>query len=90
LPKSAYAVRWHGWKCITFADRDTELHDLHADPREQHDVAASETSRTAAMVRLLDHHLADAIKRGATIQQQTVPIDSHTLEQLRSLGYVQR
>jgi hypothetical protein len=42
------------------------------------------------MVRLVDRHLADAMKRGETIEQRTVPIDSNTLEQLRSLGYVQR
>jgi arylsulfatase A-like enzyme len=90
LPNSAYAVRWNGWKCIVFADRHTELYDLRTDPQEQHNVASAEASRASTMVRLVDRHLADAIKRGETIEQRTVPIDSNTLEQLRSLGYVQR
>jgi arylsulfatase A-like enzyme len=90
LPNNAYAVRWNGWKCIVFADRHAELYDLRADPQEQHNVASADPSRASNMVRLVDRHLADAMKRGETIEQRTVPIDSNTLEQLRSLGYVQR
>jgi arylsulfatase A-like enzyme len=90
LPNNAYAIRWNGWKCIVFADRHAELYDLRADPQEQHNVASADPSRASTMVRLVDRHLADAIKRGETIEQRTVPIDSNTLEQLRSLGYVQR
>jgi arylsulfatase A-like enzyme len=88
LPNSAYALRSDGWKYIQFADGHMELYNLIADPQERQNVAKSEPSRSMKMARLLDRHLADAIKRGETIQQRTVPIDNGTLEQLRSLGYI--
>jgi len=90
LPKSAYAIRSGGWKYIKAADGHSELYDLRADPLEHHDVVQSESSRAAAMARLLDRHLANAIDRGESIDQHMLPIDAATLEQLRSLGYVQK
>jgi len=90
LPNSAYAIRSDGWKYIQYADGHTELFDLRADPQERQDVARSAPARTTSMGRLLNRHLADAIKLGERIEHRTVPIDSGTLEQLRSLGYVQQ
>jgi choline-sulfatase len=90
LPPRACAVRADGWKYIAFADAHEELYDLRTDPGELHNVAASESRRAATSRRLIDRHIAAALKIGETIGHEHAPVDPRVLEQLRALGYIER
>jgi arylsulfatase A-like enzyme/Tfp pilus assembly protein PilF len=69
------------WKAIR-AGAATELYDIEHDPREEHDVAATQASTGAALAARID-----TIRAAATPSTQTsVPAEAQ--ERLRALGYV--
>ncbi len=69
------------WKTIR-AGAVREVYDLQNDPREQHDVAASQTTVAAAMAARADQiHSATGAAAGRAISPEAQ-------ERLRSLGYV--
>jgi arylsulfatase A-like enzyme len=61
----------------------TELYDLARDPREQRNLAASETARAAGLARLIRQRFSGLTKRR---HQQAVP--EKTRKELEALGYV--
>jgi len=63
-----------------------ELYDLHADPREQHDLSARDAARADAMERTLRDMLARV--SGGAPERGPQPLDSETAEKLAALGYV--
>jgi choline-sulfatase len=69
------------WMTIR-AGATTEVYDVRADPRQEHDVAASQTSVAAAMGARADAIHASAAASG------TRAISPDAQERLRSLGYV--
>lgn len=69
------------WKAIR-AGVTTELYDLHNDPREQHDVAATQGAGAAALTSRID-----AIRSSkAAVTPNAITADAQ--ERLRALGYV--
>ncbi|MBM3992265.1 MAG: hypothetical protein FJ298_14855 [Planctomycetes bacterium] len=71
-------VRHHTWQ-------RTFLYDLEADPREQRDLAATESERAAAMAATLDTWTDEQQNRGAA---RTVAVDAEELRKLKELGYL--
>ena len=69
------------WKAIR-AGLATEVYDLRRDPREEHDVSASQGAVAAAMAARAEAIHASAVASGARA------ISPETQERLRSLGYV--
>ena len=69
------------WMTIR-AGAATEVYDVRADPRQEHDVAAAQASVGAAMAARADAIHASAAASGARA------ISPETQERLRSLGYV--
>ena len=69
------------WKTIV-AGGSAEVYDVGRDPREEHDLAASQTSIASAM-----RTRTDAI-HGAGASPSTRPISADAQERLRALGYV--
>jgi choline-sulfatase len=69
------------WMTIR-AGAATEVYDLHADPREEHDVLASQAAVAAAMSARASAIQASAAAPGART------ISPEAQERLRSLGYV--
>jgi arylsulfatase A-like enzyme len=90
IANAQYAVRIDGWKLIESADGSRQLFALREDPHEQHDVAASASTRADALERLLYRNLAASIDRGRTISTDTVPISPNVLQRLRAVGYFGR
>ncbi len=70
------------WMTIR-AGASTEVYDLQNDPREQHDVAASQPTVAAAMAARVD-----AIRASATTRTAAGSISKESEERLRALGYV--
>ena len=69
------------WKAIR-AGAATEVYDLQRDPREEHDVSASQGAVATAMATRVEAIHASAAAAGART------ISPETQERLRSLGYV--
>ena len=79
------------WQGIWNVQPDTlELYDTRADPREQHDLAAREPSRAAAM-RELARHWSDGRWPDDLGPQgsATETMDERTIRRLRELGYLE-
>jgi arylsulfatase A-like enzyme len=85
-----YAVRLDGWKLIASVDGQRELFDLRHDPREKHDLAATERARADRLQRMIDRNLAASIERGRAIPAETAPIAPEIERRLRALGYLGR
>jgi len=64
----------------------SELYDLRADPKELHNLAASQPETARRLDRLLSERLDASALRGGG--QLAVSLDAAEREQLRSLGYV--
>jgi len=82
------AIRMEKWKLIYYEEANrkplVELFDLENDPKEQHEVSKQNPQVTK---ELLDRLLSfQGSRRHKTIKKQ---IDQRTLEQLKSLGYIQ-
>ena len=69
------------WMAIR-AGRATELYDLDRDPREQHDVSASQSATVAAFGARIETIRTAASNGGA------VAVSAEAQERLRALGYV--
>jgi arylsulfatase A-like enzyme len=81
-------VAMGGYRMILTADGDrAELYNLLADPLELEDLSAAEPERVEVLRRKLDSW--DELVSRSALGQETAPLDDDTLEQLRSLGYVQ-
>ncbi len=65
----------------------TELYDLVADPREEHDLAATDAATRGRLAAVLDRSIA-AWPRYTATQRETDPADPELIERLRSLGYI--
>jgi arylsulfatase A-like enzyme len=65
----------------------SELFAYETDPLEQNDLAAKEPERAEALLQRLDEWRETVA--GAVLGQEEAPMDDETLEQLKSLGYVQ-
>ena len=90
LPPELHACRLRDWKLIRRgdpADPDERLYHVGDDPREMRDLAAIQPD-TLMVVR---SYLDAAIRLRADIQPEKFNsrLDPETLEQLRSLGYIQ-
>jgi arylsulfatase A-like enzyme len=85
------AIVENGWHYIVHQHRDKkhteELYHFEEDVFEKNDLSAAEPDRMAAFRRLLNVLNSNPIEGGAT--EVTVPMDKDTLEQLKSLGYVE-
>jgi arylsulfatase A-like enzyme len=64
-----------------------ELFAFETDPLEQDDLAAAEPQRVEALLQRLEEW--EQTVAAAVLGQEEAPMDEETLEQLRSLGYVQ-
>ena len=77
-------------KAVVFDDPPrAALFDLAADPLEQHDLAATRRRELARLVQLGEGLQRVLPKLGATAAEGEVTLDPETLEQLKSLGYIQ-
>ncbi len=65
-----------------------QLFDLQIDPKEQHNLAASDSDRIDALRKLLQAGPESEVVK-STVSPEKVEIDPETEEQLRSLGYTQ-
>jgi arylsulfatase A-like enzyme len=86
--EAAFALLEGGEKLLSTASGD-RLFDLVADPAESRDLAAERSRR---VTELLDRAAALRGRRGPTLTGGAIveePLDPETLEELRSLGYVQ-
>jgi len=78
------AIRDGRYKLIAAPRR--ELYDMQTDPREMHDLAASNPGRADALERALRDLTATTSSRKPAAAAR--PIDSSAAERLRALGYV--
>jgi arylsulfatase A-like enzyme len=65
------------------------IYDFVADPHEQSNLAASRSAELRRLVRLGEGLRQALPKLGATEPESDLPLDAETIEQLRSLGYIQ-
>ncbi len=65
------------------------IFDFNIDRREQSDLTASHGGDLRRLVRLGEGLRAALPKLGATAPESDLPLDAETIEQLRSLGYIQ-
>jgi hypothetical protein len=89
-------IRDNRWKYV-FTERSKlrdvdnegsrELFDLGKDPKELCNLAAEEPGILESMQKALDSH--ERYCRERAIRSYEIELDSQTLEQLKSLGYVQ-
>ena len=75
-------VRTNEWKYIRAPK--PELYDLSRDPRETDNVLAEHP----AEVRKLEAQLSAASRSTGVEKVDTTPVDAHTMDQLKSLGYL--
>jgi arylsulfatase A-like enzyme/Flp pilus assembly protein TadD len=63
-----------------------ELYDLKKDPDEKNNLAASQSSLAAALRERLE--MLEGRYANVSVSQSAAPLDSETLEKLKSLGYL--
>jgi hypothetical protein len=81
-------VAMGGYRLIVHSETgQAELFAFETDPLEQDDLAAAEPQRVEALLQRLEEW--EESVAGAVLGQEEAPMDEDTLEQLRSLGYVQ-
>jgi arylsulfatase A-like enzyme len=73
-------IRRQGWKMV-----EGRLHDLRADPWELRDASTSAPDQRSS----LEHELERLLARRSPLEPEQAHPGPETLEQLRSLGYVQ-
>lgn len=88
-----YAVQGRGWKVIVDLKRKRlSVYDLSKDPGEQrplHERNAPQFAEAVAASRQLRSRLAEAAENMPKLGPVTTqPMDQHSLESLRSLGYI--
>lgn len=77
-------------KAVVFTDPPrAALFDLVADPLEQRDLAATRRRELTRLVNLGEGLQRVLPRLGATTAEGEVTLDAETLEQLKSLGYLQ-
>jgi arylsulfatase A-like enzyme len=78
------------WRAIWNVQRDTvELYDSTTDPREQHDLAADEPARAAALGALARRWAAGRWPADLSLEaSQTATMDEDTVRRLRAIGYL--
>ena len=79
------AITFGRFKLIRRYDGFVQLFDLHADPEEMLDLSAERPELVAELTDLMDSELAGI---DTTASDETMEFDEDTLEQLRSLGYI--
>jgi arylsulfatase A-like enzyme len=84
LGRSFKTVRVGDLRLTVASDGSEELHDLAADPAQQVNIAAERPQAVEQLRGLLARHLASA--RGEAGSE--APLDSATIRQLESLGYI--
>lgn len=82
------AIRMEKWKLVYYEEANekprVELFDLENDPKERHEISKQNPQVTKELLdRLLNFQ---GCRRYETIKKK---IDQRTLEQLKSLGYIQ-
>ena len=78
------------YKAIVLERRKrAELYDFAADPRETTDLAATKSDELRRLVRLGEGLRKALPKLGASTPEGELALDPETIEQLRSLGYIQ-
>jgi len=81
-------VAMGGFRLIVHTETgQAELFAYESDPQEQNDLAAAEFQRVEALLQRLEEW--EQSVAGAVLGQEEAPMDDETLEQLKSLGYVQ-
>ena len=81
-------VAMGGYRLIVHTETgQAELFAFEADPLEQDDLAAADPQRVEALLQRLEEW--EQSVAGAVLGQEEAPMDDETLEQLKSLGYVQ-
>lgn len=82
-------VRRGPWKGIWNVEPQTlELYHLESDPGEQQDVSAANPELALAMRKFAQLWYEECESRALKPQRQKKPLDERTLENLRSLGYI--
>jgi arylsulfatase A-like enzyme len=78
------------WRAIWNVQRDTvELYDSATDPREQHDRAAAEPARAAALGALAREWAAGRWPADLSLEaSRTDAMDADTIRRLRAIGYL--
>lgn len=74
------------WKLLWNSKGASELYDLAHDPREQHNVIATERERAAALERTMTTYLA-ALPRSQAVESART-VDDATRDALKNLGYI--
>jgi arylsulfatase A-like enzyme len=84
-PDITRSARYGRYKLIyNRLSRESELYDLRADPREQHDVSASRPEITRQLMEELDRF--ESVRRAG---ERLPALDEETRRHLERLGYVQ-
>jgi len=89
LSEPGRPCRWHGltdgrWRLVTHEGSPSQLFDLAADPREEHDLAAARPEIVAEMERTFAELLRSA-ERVAPLSERTVSPEEEA--RLKSMGY---
>jgi arylsulfatase A-like enzyme len=79
------AITFGRFKLIRQNDGFVQLFDLHADPEEMLDLSAERPDLVAELTDMMERELAGI---DTTASDETMEFDEDTLEQLRSLGYI--
>jgi choline-sulfatase len=83
-PDRKALLRWP-WKLVVSEGEAPRLYDLSVDPTEQHERAAEEPARVAALLRELREGTSEAVaRRGERVPAR---IDAEIRAQLEALGY---
>ena len=79
------AITFGRFKLIRRYDGFVQLFDLHADPDEMVDLSAERPELVAELTVLMERELSGI---DTSVSDETMEFDDDTLEQLRSLGYI--
>ena len=90
--KELYSDRIQGAKAIFDATSDGwELYNLVSDPGETENLAAKDAERLSAFSSRLDPYIEHArrVREQGQGEADKVELDEHSVETLKSLGYIQ-